>query len=56
MVVVQHIWGTFGLAAFNVSMTSFGALSILRNLGLMIRDMRKHLEWVKQLSGERQTC
>ena len=45
-VVVQHIWGTFGLVAFKVILRSFGALSIFRNLGLMIRDMRKHFEWL----------
>ncbi len=33
-VVVQHIWGTFGLVAFKVILRSFGALSIFRNLGL----------------------
>ncbi len=45
-VVVQHIWGTFDLVAFNVILRSFGALSIFRNLGLMIRDRRKHFEWL----------
>ncbi len=44
-VVFQHIWGTFGLVAFKVILRSFGALSIFRNLGLMI-DTRKHFEWL----------
>ena len=45
-VVVQHIWGAFGLVAFKVILRSFRALSIFRNLGLMIRDRRKHFEWL----------
>ncbi len=35
--VLQHIVGTFDLVAFNVILESFGALSIFRNLRLMIR-------------------
>ena len=45
-VVVQHIWGTFSLVAFKVILRSFGRLSMFRNLGLMIRDMRKYFEWL----------
>ena len=45
-VVVQHtcIQGTFALVAFKVILRSFSALSISHNLGLMIRDGRKHFE------------
>ncbi len=45
-VVVQHIlYGvTFGLVAFKVILRSLGALSIFHNMGLMIRDRRKHVE------------
>ncbi len=52
-VVVQHIWGNFGLIAFKVSLGSFGVLAIFRNLGLMIRDRRKHFEFLYELNGER---
>ena len=52
-VVVQHIRGTFGLVVFKVMLRSFGALSIFRNLDLMIRDRRKHFGWLKQLNGKR---
>ncbi len=45
-VAVQQIWGTFGLVAFKVILRSFSALSIFRNLGLMIRDRRNHFEWL----------
>ena len=33
-----------GLLALKVILGSFGALVIFRNLGLMIRDRRKHSE------------
>ncbi len=36
--VGHHIWGPFGLVAFNVILRSFGAFAIFRNLGLVIRD------------------
>ncbi len=45
-VIVQHIWGTFGLVPVKVISRSFGVLSIFRNLDLMIRDRRKHFEWL----------
>ncbi len=45
-IVVQHIQGTFGLLAFKVILGSFGALAIFCNLGLMMRDRRKHFEWL----------
>ncbi len=37
-VVVQYIWGIFGLVAFKVILRSFGALSMFRNLGQIIRN------------------
>ncbi len=45
-VVIQHIWGTFGLLALNVILASFGLLAIFHNLGVMIRERRKHFEWL----------
>ena len=47
-VVVQHIRGTFGLVAFKVILRPFGALAIFHNVGLLIRDRRKHFNifWV----------
>ncbi len=45
-VVVQHIWGTFDLLAFNCTLGSFGALSIFSNLGLMIRDRKNLFGWL----------
>ena len=45
LVVLQHIWGTFRLVAFKVILRSFGALTIFRNYGLMIRGRRNHFEW-----------
>ncbi len=52
-VLVQHIWGTFSLVALKVNLRSFGALSIFRNLGLMIRGRRKYFEWLLQINCER---
>ncbi len=43
MVIIQHMWGTFGHTAFNVILRSSGALSIFRNLDLMLRDRRNIL-------------
>ncbi len=45
-VVIQHIIGTIGLLAFEVILRSFGAISIFRNLGLVIRDRGIHFEWL----------
>ncbi len=36
-ILLCHIWGTFDLVSFNVILRSLSALSIFRNLGLMIR-------------------
>ena len=44
-VVVQNIWATFGLVAFKVILRPFVGFSIFRNLGLMVRDKRKHFKW-----------
>ncbi len=54
-VVVTYI-GYFGLLAFKVILGSLGALTIFRNLGLVIRDRRKHFECLWELSGERKPC
>ncbi len=48
----QYIWGTFGLVAFKIILRVFSALAIFRNLGLMIRDRRKHFEWLSELNSE----
>ena len=45
-VVIKHTWDSFGLIAFKVILRSFGALSNFRDLDLMIRDRRKHYEWL----------
>ena len=45
-IVTQHILGTLGILAFKVILGSFGALASFRNLGLMIRDKKKHFEWL----------
>ncbi len=36
--VIQSMWGTFGLVAFTVILRSFTALLISPNLGLIVRD------------------
>ena len=47
--------GYFWPCGIQGHLRSFGALSIFRNLGIMIRNRRKHFEWLWQLIGERQT-
>ncbi len=45
-VSVAYIWRTFDLVTLKVIFGSFGGFIIIRTLGLMIIDGRKHLEWL----------